>query len=202
MEKQCLRDLLNLINSYSSIYRGPYLPSRIGRIAAEHGSEILRESLADHVGALPIVATFLYPYIGKELNLGKVLTMLAIHDIGEIVVGDVLTVKRQKTSNEIEDEKEAALSLLHPYYHPFFKEFETNESLEAKFAHSIDKISPNLYELIIDKKMAKERHAHFGFDIVQAVENDKSVMTWNEFLTRFYDELIHQTKERFADTHS
>lgn len=196
-ERECLYKLIDLISRYSSVYRGPYLPSRVSQTIAEPGSKILRESLADHVGILPIVATFIYPYLKVNLDIGKVLTMLAIHDVGETIVGDVLTVKRQKTQNEIASEHQAALSQLNQFYHYIYNEFEENKSLEAKFAHSVDKISPNLYEIIIDKKLAQERHSHFGFNIVKAVEKDANKMEWNPFLISFYNLLIEKIKDSF-----
>jgi len=199
MEKECLSNLLDLLKRYSSIYRGIYLPSRVSQIAAEPGSEILRESLADHVGALPIVATFLHPYLAQgDVDISKVLLMLAIHDIGETVTGDILTVKRQKTDVEVSEEQRVALSQLDPEYHLIFEEFESSGSLEAKFAHSVDKISPNLYELIVDKELAQDRHAYFGFDIIEVVEKDRGLMEWNDFLVNFYDELVQQIKKRFG----
>ena len=195
--KQSLFELIDLVRGYSNIYRGSYLPSRVNQIQAEPGSKIFRESVADHVGALPIVAAYLYPYLNEDLDIGKVLTMLAIHDIGEITVGDVLTVTRSKTQDEINNEQRAALSLLHPVYISLYEEYEGYETTESKFAHSIDKISPNLYELIIDKDIAQARYEHFGFDIIEAVKKDRSKMEWNKFLLEFYDELISQIEARF-----
>lgn len=196
--EECLRNLLDLLKRYSNVYRGPYLPSRTELIEAEPGSNILRESLADHVGALPIVATFLHPYLHtKNLNLGNTLTMLAIHDIGETIVGDVLTVKQRKTDDEIKNEHKAALFLLDSTYHPLFLAFEKGESLESKFAHSVDKICPHLYELIIDKELAQRRHAYFGFSIIEAVKKDTNTMEWDDFLSAFYGELLRQIRHRF-----
>lgn len=123
--------------------------------------------------------------------------MLAVHDIGETKVGDVLTVKRNKTTKEIKNEDEAALHQLNKNYHPLYKEFNNNNSNEAKFAHSVDKISPNLYELIVEKELAQKRHAYFGFDIIKAVKKDRDKMEWNTFLLSFYDELISLIEKRF-----
>jgi len=199
MENEILQRLIDLLARYSAVYRGQYSPSRVSQAAAEPGSKILRESLADHIGGLPIVATFLYPHLDQKLDIGKVLLMLAIHDIGETKTGDILTVQREKRDNEIISEQRAALSLLDSGYHSVFNEFEGNNSLEAKFAHSVDKISANLYELIIDKEVARKRHAHFGFNITEAVTKDKNKMEWNRFLAGFYEELTRQIKNRFDD---
>ena len=125
--------------------------------------------------------------------------MLAVHDIGETKVGDVLTVVREKTNQEITAEQTAALDQLDTIHHSTFEEFEANQSNEAKFAHSVDKITPNLYEFLIPVELATERHSHFGFNIVQAVEKDRDLMEWDAFLLNFYDELIQRTKDRFKN---
>lgn len=67
-------------------------------------SESLREPLIEHVGHLPIIASYLHPYIAHEdeVDLGRVLIMLSIHDIGETVVGDMLTYS--KTDSHAEQE--------------------------------------------------------------------------------------------------
>src|SRR5437868_5946729 len=77
---------------------------------------LVRERLIEHVGSLPIVATAFYPHISDpEVDLGRALTMLAIHDIGELLVGDENTFTKAGKSNA--SEHEAALTLLHPSYH-------------------------------------------------------------------------------------
>ena len=56
------------------------------------------------------------PYIEHrdQVDLGHVLKLLSIHEIGEIHVGDVMTVARSKTSRERDAEKQAAHAMLHP----------------------------------------------------------------------------------------
>jgi 5'-deoxynucleotidase YfbR-like HD superfamily hydrolase len=75
----------------------------------------------EHVGELPVVAVALYPYLDDpEVDLGTALTMLAIHDIGEVVVGDVNTYI--KLPEQVTREATAALSILHPYYRELYQE--------------------------------------------------------------------------------
>ena len=195
---QVLEELVALMRDYSSVYRGSYLPSRTTQIEAEPGANILRESVAEHVGLLPITASYLHPHLESQVDLGKALTMLSIHDIGETVVGDVLTVKHEKTDGHKDDEYNAALAQLHPSFHDLFREFDANDTNEAKYAYSIDKITPNIYELIIDKQIARARHEHFGFSIHDAVAKDVDLMAWDPFLERLYGELIEQIRNKFS----
>jgi 5'-deoxynucleotidase YfbR-like HD superfamily hydrolase len=153
--------------------------------------------VAEHIGLLPLTATFLHPYLVNTVDLGKALIMLSIHDIGEIKVGDVLTVRDTKTEEHKHAERSAALSLLNPAHHALFTEFEAGVSNEAKFASAIDKITPNIYELIVDTDVARARHAHFGFDIHKAVAKDAPLLSWDGFLENFYREVIRKIEMRF-----
>lgn len=47
--------------------------------------ELVRETLMEHVGSLPMLATALFPYVvnDSDVKLGDALTILAIHDIGK-----------------------------------------------------------------------------------------------------------------------
>lgn len=62
--------------------------------------KLVRETLIEHVAILPILATALYPYINdSEVDLGEALIMLAIHDIGELVVGDENVFTKQEVGD-------------------------------------------------------------------------------------------------------
>ncbi|MBP9686841.1 MAG: HD domain-containing protein [Candidatus Doudnabacteria bacterium] len=88
---QILNALIKLHKDYALVHRRAisYDKYKILDITSVDQTRIL-ESLLEHVGSLPVVATFLYPYLEQKekVDLGRTLTMLAIHDIGEIIVGD------------------------------------------------------------------------------------------------------------------
>ena len=50
----------------------------------------------EHVGTLPILATYFHGHVTEPVNLGRVLELLAVHDIGEIVVGDESTFTKKE----------------------------------------------------------------------------------------------------------
>lgn len=79
---------------------------------------LIQESLIEHVGSLPIIAVFLHPYLEIDVDLGKVLTMLAIHDIGETVLGDELTFTKSNLSGDLEYIE--GKKLLHQNYHKLY----------------------------------------------------------------------------------
>jgi len=97
--QETLDQLVFLYSGYSTEHRANTQPFRLKSIQNyinnyEYNPKdlITREPLIEHTGSLPIAATTIYPYIkNSEVDLGKALIMLAIHDIGEIKVGDEIT---------------------------------------------------------------------------------------------------------------
>lgn len=161
---------------------------------------LIRETLIEHVGSLPIVATALYPHIADdEVSLGDALTMLAIHDIGELKTGDENTFT--KKADEERAEYKAALSLLHPSYHQIYDDSETKASKSAKFAKAIDKITPDIFDYLTPAEITIQRFKHFvgiGPDeiIATIVRHKRPYMAWNPFMTEFHIHLIGQLEAK------
>jgi Predicted hydrolases of HD superfamily len=163
--------------------------------------DLVREPLLEHVGATPVVATALYPYIDDaEVDLGRALMMLAVHDIGELKVGDEIVFTKNKDSDE---EKRAALGLLNEYYHEIYLEAEAVETKTAKFAKSVDKIAPDFLDYITDADVTAERLGHFvgvkREEIVPLiVRHKRQYMEWNEFLLGLHDRLMERAAEKLG----
>jgi hypothetical protein len=161
---------------------------------------LVRERLIEHVGSLPIVATAFYPYINDpDVDLGRALTMLAIHDIGELVVGDEITFTKQKHASE----EEAALSLLHPSYHDLYRDAEAKGSTTAKFAKAIDKITPDIVDYLTPAHITIERMKHFtsvdADGIVPLIEKHKRpYMLWNPFMSEFHIRLLEKLADKLT----
>ena len=169
--KEILEKIEFLFEKYSLERRGmtqPYLLDVINKKFKDYQynpvDEVIRETLMEHVGSTPIVATTFFPYINDpEVNLGNALTMLSIHDIGELVVGDQITFV--KVSDPQNKEREEALKLLDPYYHNLYNEMEEKITQTAKFAKSVDKITPDIYDYLTPVDITKKRFKHFmGYD--------------------------------------
>lgn len=103
------------------------------------------ESIAEHVYGTCILAISLSSEAKLDLDMEKVLKMLAIHEIGEVLIGDITPFdniteeEKQKIEHEamkivIGDlkEKDELFSLL--------LEFDKHETKEAKFAYLCDKM--------------------------------------------------------------
>jgi hypothetical protein len=146
------------------------------------------------VGNLPVVATFLYPYLEQKENidLGRVLTMLAIHDIGETVVGD--GHPHRKTQEHIESEYHAALGLLSESYHRILDEYEARESFDAKYAKAVDVFSTFLSDQLHPPVMVQTRLRMHGFSWQEIEEKRYKVFEWDSFLRELFLEVIKRYK--------
>jgi hypothetical protein len=189
--------LTNTYKGYATTYRAVIQPTKLMQIknkALVVNDIRIRESLLEHVGHLPITATILYPLINdKDVDLGRTLTMLAIHDIGETIIGDKMLF--QVIQKDSEAEEKQALRLLHPMYHKLYQEIEKQMTKSGKFAKSVDRIVPDIIELTLDPKISWKRYKiQAGFEphqIVPAKRKKKMpFMEWNEFLKEFYDFLL------------
>lgn len=152
------------------------------------------ESLLEHVGSLPIVATFLHPHLEHrdKIDLGRVLTMVAIHDIGETIVGDAHS--HRKTQEHVESEHAAALSLLHKNYHHMFDEYEAWESLDAKFAKAVDVFATFLTDQLLPPAMVQARFKTHDFSWQEIEEKRYKVFAWDAFLKKMFAEVTKRYK--------
>ena len=92
------------------------------------------ESVAAHSWGMAVLALKLCP---EELNLEHVLKLCLVHDLPEVVVGD-LTPDDDRTT-KTEDER-AAMEQLAPEWVALFDEYEGQSSPEAVFVRSLDKL--------------------------------------------------------------
>ena len=96
------------------------------------------ESVAAHSWGMAILALRLAP---KELDLIKVLSMCLVHDLPEVIVGDL--TPHDDTTNKAELEHDA-MKHLAPEWLALFEEYEVGESKEARFVKQIDKLDMGL----------------------------------------------------------
>jgi hypothetical protein len=152
------------------------------------------------------MATAIYPFIDNdEVDLGKALTMLAVHDIGELITGDEMTFKKKRGSNT--KEQEEALKLLDTTYHDLYKDIESQNSKTAKFAKSVDKLAGDMVDYVTPGQITIWRFEHFlGIkpdEIVPLmVKHKRPYMLWNPFLTELHNEIIARTKSKIEKVSS
>lgn len=210
-DRQVAQELLEklefLFERYSNELRAttqPYtlqrLQASVGSFAYEPDSPVVRETLMEHIGSLPMLATAVYPYIDDaDVDLGRALHMLAIHDIGELITHDEITFARKQPG--IDAEQAAALSLLDPSYHNLYLEVEHKVSKTAQFAKSIDKINPDILDYLTPADITITRYKHFlgiGPDEIVGVilKHKRPYMLWNPFMTELHIVLLEKLSQK------
>lgn len=199
--KEVLDRIIYLYKGYSEEHRAstqPFHLEKVQRLVRDYDYDIndllVREPLIEHSGSLPIVATTIYPFINNpKVDIGRALSMLAIHDIGELGVGDEMTFT--KSGDNASAERENALSLLHESYHSLYLEMEDRTSDTARFAKAVDKMTPDIVDLMTPAEVTIRRYKDFvnkdPSEIVATIKEFKHpYMLWNEFMTKLHLEIL------------
>lgn len=114
------------------------------------------ESIAEHVYGVQQLAIVMYYQYGYDIDLYKVLVMLAIHETEEIFIGDL---------TQFEITKEEKNKIGHKAVHEMFSnimpaieleklilEMDERKTKEALFAHQCDKLECDLQAKIYDEE--------------------------------------------------
>lgn len=110
------------------------------------------ENDAEHTWHLAMMAVLLTEYVdSKELDLLRVLKMILIHDLVEIDAGDTFAYDPQGQKDKRAREEKAAERIFNllpkdqaDEVFALWREFETGQTAEAKYAHALDKLQPVL----------------------------------------------------------
>ena len=130
-------------------------------IASHHLTGVLRlnrlldgsrgESSAEHSWHLALMATVLADEHAPGVDLGRVLTMVVIHDLVEVEAGDVPIYDEQRRLDIVAVERSAAVAMFGRLPRPqgqrlleLWHEFEAAETDDARFARAIDRLQPLL----------------------------------------------------------
>ena len=110
-----------------------------------------KENSAEHSWHLVLAAIVLHEYSTAEIDLLRVLEMLAVHDLVEIDAGDTFAYDAQDLVTKAERERVAAerVFALLPAdqasrVRSLWEEFEAQETPEACFANAMDRLQPLL----------------------------------------------------------
>lgn len=108
-----------------------------------------RESIAEHVYGVCILAISLESEFDFGINLDKVLKMLTIHEIGEVLIGDITPFDKITPSQKAEIEHKAMSDVLgdlikRDELFDLLIEFDEGTTKEAKFAYLCDKLEADI----------------------------------------------------------
>jgi putative hydrolase of HD superfamily len=107
------------------------------------------ETTAEHSWHLALMAIVLREHFPEPVDLGRVLSLIAVHDLVEVYAGDTVVYDASALATQAEREDAAArrlFDLLPDDQRALFAdlrlEFETGESPEARFARALDAFQP------------------------------------------------------------
>ena len=156
-----------------------------------------RENSAEHSWSAVIAASVLIPGLAPDLDLLRVLKMLAIHDIVEIDAGDTFCYGDQ--TGKAEREEAAATRIfgilptkLREEFHAIWHEFEAAETAEAKFANAIDRLLPLLQNSHNNGSSWRENKVTYE----QVYERNARINDGNSELWKYTMDLIESAHQK------
>ncbi|WP_348265238.1 HD domain-containing protein [Telmatobacter sp. DSM 110680] len=112
------------------------------------------ENSAEHSWQLAVFALSLASFAPSSVNLQRVISMLLLHDIGEIDTGDMIVYATEGLEQRKLAEERAVKRIctmlpanLSSSFQELWHEFEAAETPEAKFAHAMDRSIPIILNL-------------------------------------------------------
>lgn len=122
------------------------------------------ESIAEHIYGTCILAIAIDSEFECDIDINKVIKMLVLHELGEVIIGDITPFDNISDEEKFEMEhkaiaevvgdlikKDEIISLLH--------EFDTRSTKEANFAYHCDKL-----EADIQSKIYQDMGCHHALD--------------------------------------
>ena len=114
------------------------------------------ESVAEHIFGVQMLAIAMKSEYQYDVDIMKVIFMLAIHELGEIVIGDLTQFEISKEEKE-KKEHEAISKILDglldgEQIKQLFLEFDSHSTKEAMFAYQCDKLECDLQSKLYDEE--------------------------------------------------
>lgn len=113
-----------------------------------------RENDAEHSWSLALMACMLAPHVDASLDVGKICQFAVVHDLVEVHAGDTSAFASEEDHQTKEEREHAATQKIaadfaqFPWLVETLEEYERQESDEARFVRSIDKLVPLFFDYI------------------------------------------------------
>ena len=157
------------------------------------------ENTAEHSWHLVIMAMVLREHWPQTLDLGRVLQMVAVHDLVEIDAGDTFVYDIDGAKDKVARERAAADRIygLLPddqaaQLRDLWEEFEARSSPEACFAGALDRLMPLLHNFCGNGRVWRDN----GVVAHQVRSLNEAAFEGADTLRRFVFELIDVAVER------
>ena len=122
------------------------------------------ESVAEHVYGTCILAISLDSEFEFQIDLNKVIKMLVVHELGEVVIGDITPFDNVSKEEKLRREHEAIIQVIGNLVKKdeliaLLYEFDEKKTKEARFAYYCDKL-----EADIQSKVYQDMGCHHSLD--------------------------------------
>lgn len=126
------------------------------------------ESVAEHIFGVQMLALAMYSEYQYDIDIMKVIFMLAVHELGETVIGDLTQFQISKEDKE-KIEHEAVHKILSGLLdgnqiEKLFLEFDSHSTKEAMFAYQCDKLECDLQSKLYDEEGCVDLNKQDGND--------------------------------------
>ena len=208
--KELADEILKVQKEYAEIYRFVLNPRRFNAALAQGivgkddlSSMIMRESVLEHVGHLPLIASTIYPYLehASSVDLAKTLLYLSIHEAPERVTGD--KVSFHKTSADEEEELAAARGVFTNKYEKYlvlYEDFHFIRNIDAQFAVSVDKLAPFFYYEFLEPRFRRFSWQPNGITWQMVSERHAPLMAWDRTTKELFEYIIETIKDQDGET--
>lgn len=175
-----------------------------------------RESVAEHVYGVCNLAIAMDSEFECDIDLLKVLKMLVVHELGEIIIGDITPFDNVSPEEKRKTEQEAVAKVAGNLFKrdeivSLWLEFEEKSSNEAVFAYHCDKLEADLqakiyqdmgYQNPLDEQ---EKNVVFKSEKVKQIIADGAETAfdvWYEYDQSIYDYLAFWAMLDYAREHN
>lgn len=115
------------------------------------------ESVAAHSWGLAMLCLEWAPKSETPLDIQRVLQIALVHDLPEVIAGDITPHDGVSTVEKHELERKAAQQMMPNHLYKLWEEYQDNQTPEAHFVHQMDKIDMAIQAIAYrDKKNTDE----------------------------------------------
>lgn len=161
------------------------------------------ESIAEHIYGTQMLALAMASEYNYDIDIMKVIFMLAIHELGETIIGDLTQFQITKEEKE-KLEHQAVHNILKNIIdgetiENIFLEFDKHETKESKFAYFCDKLECDIQSKIYDEEGYVDLNKQDNNEVLKNNDVKKLLDEGNSFSEMFleYGQLKYGYDENF-----
>ena len=134
--------------------------------------------IKDHILDLIVITKLLKPYLPAYINTDKMIDYAIIHDLTEVITGDITTFEGITKEEKKRVEKLAREYLISEYQsmlniNTLLDDFENSKDIEAKTLHMIDKVHSSIEFLKYDNEKKVDMD---NPEIIECLRENKEVV--------------------------